>query len=145
MPKRVLVIGGGPGGSTTAALLARAGLEVQLLEREVFPRYHIGESLASSCRVFLRQSGAIPKIDARGYPVKRGALLRWGTEEDWTVDWSRLFGTNVSSWQVARDDFDQVLLEHAADSGADVRQGCSVKRVLFDGDGRPYAAEWVTA
>lgn len=139
---KVLVIGGGPGGSTAAALLARSGFDVELIERERFPRYHIGESLASSCRVFLQQSGALEKVDARGYPIKRGALLRWGTEEDWTIDWSRLFGTNVSSWQVEREDFDQVLLDHAAESGVQVREGCSVRRVLFDDDDRPYAAEW---
>lgn len=143
MSNRVLVIGGGPGGSTAATHLARAGFEVQLLEREVFPRYHIGESLASSCKVFLQHSGAISKVEERGYPVKRGALLRWGTEEDWTVDWSKLFGPNVSSWQVERADFDKVLLDHAAESGADVRQGATVKRIHFDDDGRPHAAEWV--
>ncbi|MGW3964180.1 NAD(P)/FAD-dependent oxidoreductase [Amycolatopsis sp. NPDC005003] len=141
MTKKVLVIGGGPGGSTAAALLARNGVDVLLLEREHFPRYHIGESLASSCRVVLGLSGVVDKIDAQGYPAKRGALLRWGAEEDWTINWSELFGTNVSSWQVEREHFDQILLEHAAEQGADVRQGANVKRVLFE-DGRPYAAEW---
>ncbi|WP_433260091.1 NAD(P)/FAD-dependent oxidoreductase [Actinosynnema sp. CS-041913] len=141
MTEKVLVIGGGPGGSTAAALLARNGVDVVLLEREHFPRYHIGESLASSCRVVLGLSGVVDKIDAQGYPAKRGALLRWGAEEDWTIDWSELFGTNVSSWQVERDHFDHILLDHAAEQGADVRQGATVRRVLFDGD-RPYAAEW---
>jgi flavin-dependent dehydrogenase len=144
MPKRVLVVGGGPGGSHAAALLARAGLEVRLLEREVFPRYHIGESLASSCRVLLGLSGAVTKVDAQDYLIKRGALLRWGSEADWTIDWSDMFGDNVSSWQVEREDFDHLLLNHAAESGAEVVQGATVKRVLFDGD-RPRAVEWVTA
>ncbi|MEU6329030.1 NAD(P)/FAD-dependent oxidoreductase [Streptomyces sp. NPDC047049] len=141
MTKKVLVIGGGPGGSTAAALLARNGVDVLLLERERFPRYHIGESLASSCRVVLGLSGVVDKIDAQGYPAKRGALLRWGAEEDWTIDWSELFGTNVSSWQVERDHFDKILLDHAAGQGADVREGATVKRVVFDG-ARACAVEW---
>jgi flavin-dependent dehydrogenase len=141
MTVKVLVIGGGPGGSTAAALLARNGVDVLLLEREHFPRYHIGESLASSCRVVLGLSGVVDRIDAQGYPAKRGALLRWGAEEDWTINWSDLFGSNVSSWQVERDHFDHILLDHAAEQGADVRQGAAVKRVVFE-DGRPRAAEW---
>ncbi|MFI1976871.1 FAD-dependent monooxygenase, partial [Streptomyces wedmorensis] len=72
MPEKVLVIGGGPGGATTATLLAQGGAEVLLLEREFFPRYHIGESLASACRTVLSLSGAVGKVDSRGYPVKRG-------------------------------------------------------------------------
>jgi flavin-dependent dehydrogenase len=142
MATRVLVIGGGPGGSTAAALLARNGAEVQLLEQEIFPRYHIGESLASACRTVLTLSGVVGKVDAQGYPAKRGALLRWGAEEDWTINWSELFGTNVSSWQVEREDFDHILLNHAAELGVEVIQGARVRRVLFE-DGRPYAAEWI--
>jgi len=141
MAKKVLVIGGGPGGATAATLLAKHGMEVQLLEREVFPRYHIGESLASACRVVLELSGAVQKVDAQGYPAKRGALLRWGQEEDWTIDWFELFGTNVSSWQVERADFDHLLLDHAAENGVDVRQGATVRKVLFR-DEKPYAATW---
>ncbi|MCM6774567.1 tryptophan 7-halogenase [Nocardia sp. CDC159] len=143
MTSRVLIIGGGPGGANAAALLAQAGLDVTLLEREKFPRYHIGESLASSCRTLLGMSGVVDKVDAYGFPIKRGALLRWGNEEDWTIDWSGMFGRNVSSWQVEREEFDQLLLDHAEVLGAKVIQGATVKRVLFDGAERPYAAEWV--
>jgi flavin-dependent dehydrogenase len=140
--KKVLVIGGGPGGSTAATLLAQAGLQVELLERETFPRYHIGESLASSCRLLLELSGVVPKIDMQGYPVKRGGLLRWGGEDDWKIDWSDLFGNNVSAWQVERGEFDKILLDHASLQGVNVRQGAMVKRVLFTDD-RPTAVEWV--
>ncbi|HEY4454496.1 MAG TPA: NAD(P)/FAD-dependent oxidoreductase [Pseudonocardiaceae bacterium] len=142
MAQRALVIGGGPGGSTTAALLAAGGLEVWLLERDTFPRYHIGESLASSCREVLSLSGAVDKVDAAGFPVKQGALWRWGAEADWTINWSQQMGPNVSSWQVDRADFDKLLLDHADSRGVRVVQGASVKRVLFDGD-RGYAAEWI--
>lgn len=139
--RTVVVIGGGPGGSTAAALLARAGADTLLLERDVFPRYHIGESLAASCRSIMDLSGALPDVEAFGFPIKRGALLRWGGESDWTVDWADLFGPNVSSWQVDRDNFDHILLRNAERQGANVVQNASAKRVLFEGD-RAVALEW---
>nr|ACL80143.1 halogenase [Catenuloplanes nepalensis JCM 9536] len=140
MVSTVLVIGGGPAESTAAALLARAGLSVTLLEKETFPRYHIGESIASSCRTIVDFVGALDEIDARGYTEKNGVLLRWG-KEDWAIDWTEIFGPGVRSWQVDRDDFDHVLLTHAAKQGATVIEGAEVKRVLFDGD-RAVGAEW---
>jgi len=140
--RTVVVVGGGPGGSTAAALLARNGVDVLLLERDTFPRYHIGESLAASCQVIMNLSGALSEVESFGFPVKRGALLRWGNEEDWTVDWSQLFGPDVSSWQVDRDDFDHILLRNAEKQGAEVIQEATVKKVLFDGE-RAVGVEWV--
>lgn len=137
----VLVIGGGPAGSTTAALLARAGADVTLMERTVFPRYHIGESTTPSSRTILDYIGALEKVEKRGYTRKTGLLVRWGGEEDWTVDWKAQFGDTVHSWQVDRDDFDEVLLEHAADCGVRVISQARVKRVLFDGE-RAVGVEW---
>ncbi|MFE0253671.1 NAD(P)/FAD-dependent oxidoreductase [Streptomyces sp. NPDC059010] len=141
MSKKVLVIGGGPAGSTAASLLSKAGMSVKLLERETFPRYHIGESIASSCRTIIDLVGALEEVDSRGYTVKNGVLLRWGNE-DWAIDWPKIFGPDVRSWQVDRDDFDHVLLNNAVKQGADVTQGVTVKRVLFDGD-RAAGAEWL--
>ncbi|KAB7847848.1 tryptophan 7-halogenase [Streptomyces mobaraensis NBRC 13819 = DSM 40847] len=136
----MLVIGGGPAGSTAASLLSKAGMSVKLLERETFPRYHIGESIASSCRTIVDLVGALDEVDSRGYTVKNGVLLRWG-KEDWAIDWPKIFGPDVRSWQVDRDDFDHVLLKNAVKQGADVTEGVTVKRVLFDGD-RAVGAEW---
>ncbi|MEV6791465.1 NAD(P)/FAD-dependent oxidoreductase [Streptomyces sp. NPDC051320] len=141
MTRKVLVVGGGPAGSISATLLARAGLSVTLLERERFPRYHIGESIAPSCRAIIDYAGVGEKIEARGYQVKRGILLRWGTEKEWAVDWREMFGEDIRSWQVDRADFDAVLLDHAASQGVEVIQQATVKEIHF-ADGRAVAADW---
>lgn len=138
--KTVLVVGGGPAGSTAAALIARAGYRVRLFEREAFPRYHIGESLAPSCRAVLELSGAEPTVAGHGFQIKRGGLFRWG-DEDWSVDWSKTFGQAVYSWQVERSDFDRLLLENARKQGVDVIEGATVKRVLFEGS-RTTGIDW---
>jgi flavin-dependent dehydrogenase len=137
----VLVIGGGPGGSTAAALLAKAGVSVLLLERETFPRYHIGESLLASCLPTLRLSGAYDKVAAHGFQTKRGALFHWA-QDVWVLDWAKLIDPDAWSWQVDRAAYDEILLRNAAEQGAEVVEGATVKRVLFDGD-RAVGAEWV--
>jgi flavin-dependent dehydrogenase len=135
---QVLVIGGGPGGSIVAGLLAREGIEVTLLEKQHFPRYHIGESLLPSCLPILELLGVREKVEARGFQKKRGAYFDWGGER-----WDVTFSTDDSaySYQVLRADFDQVLLEHAKDQGVRVLEGAEVKRLAFDGD-RPRTAIW---
>jgi flavin-dependent dehydrogenase len=136
----VLVIGGGPAGSTAAALLAGAGVEVKLLEREKFPRYHIGESLLASCLPVLRISGAYDKVRDQAFQLKRGGYFEWKSDT-WVLDWSKLVEAEAWSWQVERAVFDDILLRNAAEQGAEVVEEAKVTSVTFDGD-RPSAVQW---
>lgn len=136
---QVLIIGGGPAGTTSATMLAREGFQVTLLEQENFPRYHIGESLLPSCLPILDLIGVREKVEAFGFRKKGGAVFAWGSEE-WELRFDELFGTEYS-WQVTRADFDNLLLEHARSQGVEVHEGVSVRKVNFDGE-RAVSAEW---
>lgn len=137
---QVLVIGGGPGGSTAAALLAREGVDVTLMERQRFPRYHIGESLLPSSMRVLEELGLREKVESHGFVRKGGALFDWSNEV-----WDFQFGNQrepLHAYQVIRSEFDQILLDNAAAKGADVRQEAEVTEIEF-ADGRPCKAAFV--
>ncbi len=137
---RVLVIGGGPAGSTVSTLLARSGFEVTLLEKEIFPRYHIGETLLVSVQPIIDLLGAREKAEAMKFQKKVGVLWQWGGEE-WTFDWSKLNCDFRSSFHVKRERFDEMLLRHAESQGVKVREGVSVSEIHFRGE-RPVSADW---
>ena len=130
----VVVIGGGPGGSAAATMLARKGWQVLLLEREHFPRDHVGESLLPASIPVLEELGVLPEVEAQGFLRKGGATMVWGKDK---TPWSWFFAeTNrryPHSYQVWRPLFDQLLLDNAARNGVDVRQGCQVTGVQFEG------------
>lgn len=129
----VAIIGGGPAGSTAATLLAKAGRKVVVLEKETFPRFHIGESLLPRSMATLERLGVMPKIEAAGFVKKFGAQIASGCGEKeshfYFKDGFRPRGDYA--FQVTRAEFDKILLDHARESGADVREGVTVTRVEF--------------
>ena len=133
----VVVIGGGPAGSTAAGFLAQAGLRVQLFEKEHFPRYHIGESLLSASMPILEALGVLPKIEAAGFVRKPGGTFQWGRAvEPWSFYFREDPGGRPHAYHVIRAQFDHILLQHAASLGVDVREGHQVIAHHFDGRAR---------
>jgi FADH2 O2-dependent halogenase len=135
-----LIIGGGPAGATLGALLAMQGRRALIVERDIHPREHVGESITPSTNPIFERIGFLEKIEDAGFVAKPGAC--------WTAPRSPL-GRFVSlrlgefpppdapqlyTYNVERDWFDTMLLRHAAEKGAKVLQGVNVGGVLFDGD-----------
>lgn len=139
---QVLVTGGGPAGTTAATLLARQGFEVTLLERDRFPRYHIGESLLPSLLPVLDVMGAREAVELHGFTRKTGAFYGWSGQE-WQLQFDTPDRPAAYSFQVIRSEFDHLLLEHAREQGVNVREETRVRRVGFDGD-RATSAEWTS-
>lgn len=132
----VLVAGGGPAGSTIATHLARQGLRVQLIERDQHPRFHIGESLLPMNRPILERLGVLDKVEAMGVRKLGADFPNPGNQGFSTFLFSRsLRPTAPYAWQVRRDQFDDMLFRHAAECGAQTREGLRVQNVRFADDG----------
>lgn len=133
----VLIVGGGPGGSTLAALLAKQGVSVRLFERSEFPRFRIGESLLPYSLPIWERSGVLPKIEAAPYLVKHGARFVVDDTLEEEVFWFKdsLTGELPKAFQVQRGPFDVLLLDHAKELGVTVHQPCNVTGYEVDTDG----------
>lgn len=142
----VIIAGGGPAGSTVAALVKKYAphLRVLVLEKARFPRHHIGESMLAGTTPVLKESGAFDAVDGYGFIEKLGAAYVWGKErklwgfifdqliEQLQRDGKTLPKEYVKAWQVRRGEYDHLLLKHAAAMGAEVREGAHVHRLASD-------------
>ena len=133
----VVVVGGGPGGSSTSTFLADGGLRVALFERERFPRFHVGESLMPATMLLLEELGAKAAIEERGFQLKYGASFIDEENNAATQTFYFLPGQPWPnySYQVPRAEFDTVLLEHATKRGVTVFQPATVEGTEFDAGG----------
>src|ERR1700686_2739963 len=147
----VAEIGGGPAGSTAAAMLARRGHRVIALEKARHPRFHIGESLLPMNLPLFERLGVLDKVRALGV-FKSGADFEADNERGYnTFEFARAIGNSPPhAYQVWRQDFDKMLYEHARECGADAREGHEVLAAEQNGpratrlevradDGRNYA------
>jgi flavin-dependent dehydrogenase len=132
----VIVMGGGPAGSTVASILAREGRKVVLFEKERFPRHHIGESLMTDTYFTFARMGLLEKL--KDSPFVRKYSVQFanpaGRESRPFYFFEANHHESAVTWQVTRAQFDLMLIEHAAEQGATVYQETKIKQVLFDGD-----------
>src|SRR6188474_3977145 len=132
----VVVIGGGPAGSTVATIMAQQGVRVELFERERFPRFHIGESLIPETYWVLKRLGMLPKMQASHF-VKKYSVQFVNASGKLSAPfyfWDNKPHECSQTWQVARSEFDQMMLENAREHGVIAHEGVRVFDVIFEGD-----------
>ncbi len=146
----VAIVGGGPGGSTLGTLLKKylPDLDVLILEREKFPRDHIGESQLPPISAVLAEMGCWDKVEAADFPIKIGATFKWGLTDDlWDFEFlplahfkneprpAKFEGQRLqTAFQVDRAVYDKILLDHAQETGCEVREETAVTKVHSTGD-----------
>ncbi len=133
---QVIVIGGGPAGSSVSTILAQQGIRAVVFERERFPRFHIGESLIPETYWTLKRLGMLPKLKASHFTRKESVQF---VNENGKLSEPFYFtdykpGEQSQTWQVRRSEFDQLLLDNAREHGVEVHEGARVLDVLFEGE-----------
>jgi flavin-dependent dehydrogenase len=133
---QIVVIGGGPAGSTVSTLLSQQGVRVELFERETFPRFHIGESLIPETYWVLKRLNMLEKMKASHFIKKHSVQF---VNSSGKVSTPFYFFDNKphecsQTWQVVRSEFDQMMLENAREHGVQVHEGVRVLDVVFEGE-----------
>lgn len=137
MKTDVVIIGGGPAGSTSAMFLAREGIQSIIIEKETFPRFHIGESMTGECGAVVRELGLEMEMQKRCHPQKQGVTV-YGTEGKnrwWVPVMQRTEAGELKdqvTWQVRRSDFDRMMLEEAVNRGSTLINGQALKPLLSE-------------
>jgi flavin-dependent dehydrogenase len=139
----VIIIGAGPAGSTAAALLAEKGRRVLVLEKEKFPRYHIGESLMPFCWFTLNRLGLVEEMERIAYTKKYSVqfVTPDGRQSQPFYFFQHYDHPSAITWQVERAEFDLMLLDNARAKGAEVRELTPVRRIVKDDSGRVIGVE----
>lgn len=132
----VIVIGGGPAGTTTATLLAQNGHRVAIFERDRFPRFHIGESLIPETYWVLKRLNMLPKMKSSHFIKKYSVQFvnDKGRLSEPFYFWDHKPQDCSQTWQVRRSEFDQMMLDNAREHGVEVFEGARVHDVVFEGD-----------
>jgi flavin-dependent dehydrogenase len=146
MKTEVAIVGGGPGGSTVAMYLLREGIKPVIIEKESFPRYHIGESMTGECGAVVRDLGLGDEMLKRNHPIKHG--VRVFGKSSWFVpvmkrDENQQLA-DIFTWQVRRSDFDKMMLDEAVARGATLIRGQATKPIVAE-DGAVKGVEVRTA
>jgi len=139
----VIIIGGGPAGATASALLAEKGRRVLVLEKEKFPRYHIGESLMPFCWYSFERLGVLDQLERISFVKKYSVqfVTQDGKQSAPFYFFQHKDHPSSTTWQVERSEFDLMMLDNARKKGAEVREQTPVRRVLKDDSGRVIGVE----
>lgn len=135
----VVVVGGGPSGSTTATLIAQQGHKVALFERDHFPRFHIGESLIPQTYWVLKRLNMLDKLKGSHFIEKYSVqfVTEHGKLSEPFYFWDNKPHECSQTWQVRRSEFDHLMLNNAREHGVDVFEGARVHDVLMTQGRRP--------
>ncbi|MCI0574996.1 MAG: tryptophan 7-halogenase [Chloroflexi bacterium] len=134
MKTDVAIVGGGPGGAASAMFLIQEGIKPVIIEKETFPRYHIGESMTGECGGVVRQLGLGDEMLKRRHPIKHGVKV-YGQHSWFVPVMARDASYNLmdqTTWQVRRSDFDRMMLEEAVARGATLIHGQATRPLLDD-------------
>ena len=137
----VIIMGAGPSGTSSATILAENGLKTLIIEKEKFPRYRIGESMIPYCHYPLKRLGMIEKMKKSHFQQKLSVqfVSQSGKQSAPFYFLEHMKNDAANTWQVNRSEFDQMLLDHAKEKGAEFIDDCPVKELVRDSDGKPQA------